>query len=148
MAALFGIPPAALPVDWSAFEGYNRDLLASDMLGVGELARELAQRILHGRGSWLPVPHWYRALTSAWMPEGLRDEFSLEYGEAEKLAAARARVWLPRIYRRLPEAFRFVGPYQEAQSRLMGRRVNAFARISNRFWIGEPQLRSHGVDTL
>jgi uncharacterized protein (DUF2236 family) len=137
MAALFGIPPAALPVNWSAFEAYNRAMLSSDRLGVGALARELAQRILHGRGSWVPVPRWYRALTTAWMPEGFRAEFSLEYGEPEKLAAAKARVWLPRIYRRLPEAIRFVGPYHEAQSRLMGRRINTFTRVSNRFWIGQ-----------
>jgi uncharacterized protein (DUF2236 family) len=148
MAALFGIPPAALPVNWSAFEAYNRDLFTSDRLGVGALGRELAQRILHGRGSWVPVPHWYRALTTAWMPERFRGEFSLAYGEPEKLAAAKARVWLPRIYRRLPEACRFVGPYLEAQNRLMGRGVNAFTRVSNRFWIGQPQLRSHSVDIL
>lgn len=140
MAALFGIPPAALPVNWSAFEAYMRTMLISDLLGVGAPTRELAQYILHGRGSWVPVPHWYRALTTAMMPERFRDEFSLTYSEREKLAAARARAWLPKIYRRLPEAFRFVGPYQEAQSRLTGRRVNAITGASNRFWIGQTRM--------
>jgi uncharacterized protein (DUF2236 family) len=32
LAALFGIPPAALPVDWSRFEAYSRAMLTSDML--------------------------------------------------------------------------------------------------------------------
>jgi hypothetical protein len=71
------------------------------------------------------------------MPERFRGEFSLVYGEREKRAAARARSWLPRIYRRLPASLRFVGPYQEAQSRLLGHRVNAFTRASNRFWMGQ-----------
>jgi uncharacterized protein (DUF2236 family) len=140
MAALFGIPPAALPVNWSAFEAYMRTMLISDLLGVGAPTRELAQYILHGRGSWVPVPHWYRALTTAMMPERFRDEFSLTYGEPEKRAAAKARIWLPKIYRRLPEALRFVGPYQEAQSRLTGRRVNAITGASNRFWIGQTRM--------
>jgi uncharacterized protein (DUF2236 family) len=140
MASLFGIPPTALPVNWPAFEAYVRTMLASDLLGVNALARELAQRLLHGRGSWVPVPHWYRALTAASMPECLRADFSLKYGEGEKLAAAKAQGWLPRIYLRLPKALRFVGPYQEAQSRLIGHRINAFTRACNQFWIGQPRM--------
>jgi len=116
MAALFGIPPTALPANWPAFEGYMRSMLASDMLRVGSLGRELAQRILHGRGSWVPVPHWYRALTTASMPERFRDEFSMAFGKPQNLAAAKARVWLPKIYRRLPEALRFVGPYRKRRA--------------------------------
>src|ERR1700716_4306252 len=107
LAALFGIPPAAMPVDWSAFEGYNRAMLTSDMLGVNALSREMAHRVLHGRGSWVPVPEWYRALTAASMPERLCSEFALEYGKREENAAARARVRLPKIYRRAPAVLRF-----------------------------------------
>jgi len=140
LAALFGIPREALPADWSSFEAWMRTMLASDALGVNALSREMAHSILHGRGSWVPIPGWYRALTAALMPERLRSEFSLVYGEREKRAAARARSWLPRIYRRVPAALRFVGPYQEAQSRLLGCRVNAITRASNRFWMGQPQM--------
>src|SRR5258707_11404931 len=99
MSALFGIPAAALPVDWSGFEVYNRAMLRSDMLGVNELSREMAHRVLHGRGSWGPVPDWYRSLTAASMPEQLRSEFALEYGKREENAAARARLRLARINR-------------------------------------------------
>ena len=140
LAALFGIPREALPADWSSFEAWMRTMLASDALGVNALSREMAHSILHGRGSWVPIPGWYRALTAALMPERLQSEFSLVYGEREKRAAARARSWLPRIYRRVPAALRFVGPYQEAQSRLLGCRVNAITRASNRFWMGQPQM--------
>jgi len=140
LAALFGIPPAAMPVDWSGFEGYNRAMLTSDMLGVNALSREMADRLLHGRGSWVPVPDWYRALTAASMPERLRSEFALEYGKREENAAARARVRLANIYRRAPAVLRFVGPYQEAKARLLARRVNVLTLTSNRFWIGQPRM--------
>jgi uncharacterized protein (DUF2236 family) len=140
MAALFGIPPTALPVNWSEFEAYNRAMLTSGTLGVNALSREMAQRVLHGRGSWVPVPAWYRALTAAWMPEQLRGEFALKYGEREERAVARVRGWLPRVYRRLPQALRFVGPYHEATDRLHGCPVSALTRASNRFWMGQPRM--------
>jgi uncharacterized protein (DUF2236 family) len=140
LAALFGIPPAVLPVDWSGFEAYIRAMLASDMLGVNALSREMAHRVLHGRGSWVPVPDWYRALTAASMPERLLDEFALEYGKREEDAAARARGRLAKIYCRAPAVLRFVGPYQEAKARLLARRVNALTLTSNRFWMGQPRM--------
>jgi uncharacterized protein (DUF2236 family) len=140
LAALFGIPPKALPANWPSFEDWMRSMLASDALGVNKLSREMAGSILHGSGSWVPIPKWYRALTAASMPERFRGEFSLVYGEQEKRAAATAQSWLPRIYTRLPASLRFVGPYQEAQGRLLGLRVNALTRASNRFWMGQPQM--------
>jgi uncharacterized protein (DUF2236 family) len=140
LAALFGIPPAAMPVDWSAFEAYSRAMVTSDMLGVNALSREMAHRVLHGRGSWVPVPDWYRALTAASMPERLVGEFELEYGKREKDAASRARGRLAKIYRRVPAALRFVGPYQEAKARLLARRVSPLTLTSNRFWMGQPRM--------
>jgi uncharacterized protein (DUF2236 family) len=140
LAKLFGIPASALPADWSAFEAYNRGMWASDTLGVNSLSREMAHRILHGRGSLVPVPHWYRALTAAWMPDELRKAFALPYREPEKRAAACALRWLPRIYRRIPGSLRYVGPYQEASARLRARRVGLLTRASNRFWMGQPRM--------
>jgi hypothetical protein len=35
---------------------------------------------------------------------------------------------------------RFLGPYQEAVSRLNGRHVAALTRASNRFWMGQPRM--------
>ena len=99
-AALFGIPSEVLPADWAAFEAYNPSMHASDALGVNALSRELAHGVLHGAGSRVPVPRWYRALTASWMPERLRAEFALDFAEPDKAAATRALRWLPRIYRR------------------------------------------------
>jgi uncharacterized protein (DUF2236 family) len=140
MAALFGIAATALPPDWSGFAAYNRAMWASDDLAVDSLSREMALGVLHGRGSRVPVPDWYRALTAAQLPERFRSEFALEYGQREQDAMARAANWLRRIYHRLPAVVRFVGPYREARARLLGRRVGPLIGLSNRFWMGEPRM--------
>jgi uncharacterized protein (DUF2236 family) len=140
LAMLFGIPPAALPADCSDFETYNREMWASNTLAVNSMSQEMANRILRGRGSWVPVPHWYRALTAAWMPERLRDAFALEYGDMEQRAAAKARHRLPNIYRRIPAPLRYVGPYHEACARLQNRGIGPLTRVSNRFWMGQSTM--------
>jgi uncharacterized protein (DUF2236 family) len=140
MAGLFGLPPASLPENWEAFAAYNREMCCSDALGVSVTARRMAHRLLAGAGSWIRPPFWYRALTAEWMPERFRHEFGLDFGAPDRRAAERAKRLLPEIYRRLPAAIRFTGPWHEAQARLAGRRVSALTRWSNRFWIGQPLL--------
>ena len=140
MAALFGIPATALPPDWSGFEAYTRAMWMSEKLGVNSLSRKMADRVLHGRGSWVPIPHWYRALTAAWLPERLRGEFALAYGRREEKTVARASNLLPRIYHRLPAVLRFVGPYHEARGRLLGWQPGPLIGLSNRFWMGQPRM--------
>ena len=141
LAALFGVPPSALPADWTAFAEYNRCMHESDILGVSPRARSMGQAILSGAGSWIHPPLWYRALTAAWMPPRLRDEFGLDSDDrATTRALDRARRWLPRVYTSLPAALRFVGPYHEAQARLRGRDETWLTRRNNVFWIGQPVL--------
>lgn len=141
MAALFGIPPAALPADWAAFTAYVVETAQSGTLGVGPTARRLGDAVLSGAGSWIRPPRWYRALTAGWIPEPLRSGFGLSLDER---AAGRARRWLPSVYGTLPAALRFVGPYQEAAARLRGRAPGFSARTSNRFWIGQAALPFSG----
>jgi uncharacterized protein (DUF2236 family) len=140
MAALFGIPTAALPATWDAFLAFSREMQASDAVGVSEDARKYAARLLAGAGSWIRPPLWYRALTVAWLPERLRAEFFPGFGEAEWEAAGNAARRLPAIYRRLPAVLRFTGPYHEAQARLAGRSCGIMAQLGNRFWIGAARL--------
>ncbi len=136
-AALFGLAAGALPTDWEAFNSYCGEMFDSGELGVSAASRGMGQRILSGAGSWIRPPHWYRALTAAWMPPRLREGFGLA---ADEGAAERARRWLPRVYRALPGSVRFAGPYQEAQARLRGRPASWLARRSNCFWIGQPEM--------
>jgi uncharacterized protein (DUF2236 family) len=140
LAALFGLPAAALPADWAAFLLYIREMTASDSLGVGRTARSMAQDLLSGAGSWIRPPRWYHALTALWLPERLRDEFALDFRDADRVAAERALRRVPGIYRGLPASIRFIGPWREAQARIYQRRAGLVTSLSNRFWIGQPRL--------
>ena len=139
-ASFFGIPAAALPPDWLSFLAYVNGMCASDALGVDSTSREMGQSLLRGAGSWIHLPHWYRALTAEWMPPRFRDEFGLRFADAEQQSAQRAQRWLPRVYRKLPSSLRFVGPYQEACARLAQKKPGPLIRRSNQFWIGEPRM--------
>lgn len=140
-AALFGIPCECLPQDWAAFQRYVEATLDSDIVGVSSVARQLAWELQAGAGLRVRPPAWYGALTTHLLPPRLREEFQLDYGEREQRSAERAVRWLRRIYPRLPASLRFVGPYNEIQSRLHGRPSPSLAvRLSNKLWIGQPSL--------
>ena len=140
MAALFGIPAAALPRNWGDFAEYCEDAAASDALGVSETARSMARAVLSGAGSWIRPPRWYRALTVAWLPVRIQNEFGLELSSRDKKAEERARRWLPHLWRIMPPFLRYVGPCREGIARISNRRANAITRMSNRFWTGESHL--------
>jgi uncharacterized protein (DUF2236 family) len=140
-AALFGIAPAALPEDWSAFCAYMDGMVRSDTLTVTDSARQMAHLLLAGADSWLPVPASYRALTAALLPSRLRQAFDLPFGDAERRSAERLVAWVKRLYPILPSRLRFVGPYHEALQRIAGKSgPDLVTRMSNRFWIGRANL--------
>jgi uncharacterized protein (DUF2236 family) len=140
-AALFGVRPADLPADWTSFTAYTEATSQSDSLAVSPAARDIAQQIFSGRATGLRIPRWYRALTAHLLPERLREEFGLEFGEREARSMERALGWIRRIYPRLPMRLRAVGPYQEALARLQGgKRPDLAARWLNRLWIGRPMM--------
>jgi uncharacterized protein (DUF2236 family) len=137
LAALFGLPAAALPADWKSFLIYCREMEQSGALGVTKTARTMGQRLMAGAGSRVRPPRWYRTLTAGWLPSPFREEFGLNFGAAERLSMERAIHRLPAIYQRLPGAVRFIGPSHEARARLAGKSPGIVARTSNRFWIGQ-----------
>jgi uncharacterized protein (DUF2236 family) len=140
LAALFGIPSSALPQDWPAFLAYCRAMEQSDSLGVTDGARTMAHDLLAGANAWIKPPHWYRALTTAWLPSRFRTGFALEFCPSQERAAQLAKQRLPRYYRKLPRALRFIGPWHEAQARLYQKNAGPWTRLSNRFWLGQPLL--------
>jgi uncharacterized protein (DUF2236 family) len=140
MAALFAISPEMLPKDWQAFQEYNQAMWNSDMLGVGDSGRRLAEAVMTGAGSWIHPPAWYRTLTAAWMPPRFREEFDMELTVAQQSSVEQTQRRLYAIYRRLPESLRYVGPFHEAQRRIRHRPVSLWIRWSNHFWMGEPML--------
>jgi uncharacterized protein (DUF2236 family) len=140
LARLFGLPEEALPENWDAFGSYNRAMHVSGELGVTKAARKMAYGLLAGAGSWLQVPRWYRALTTEWMPDRLRNEFGLTLTDEDRRASEMARMRIPRVYPNLPAVVRFVGPWHEAQARLARRGAGLAALIGNRFWIGQMKM--------
>jgi uncharacterized protein (DUF2236 family) len=140
LAGLFGLPPEALPADWQSFQTYINEMTASQALGVDDRSRFMAHRILTGAGSWIPIPRWYQALTTAWLPPRLRQEFGLPFDPVEQSRAEKALHQLPRIYPKLPTPVRFVGPYREAQARLANRTPSFLTQRCNHFWIGQPRM--------
>ena len=140
-AAFFGVPQETLPQSWAEFSAGNARMWGSNVLTVGEQAREIAEAVLSGAGTWLPMPSWYRALTARLLPARLRDEFGLPYGRREERKTERALAVLRRVYPRLPRRLRHVGPYHEACARLAGaKRPGITTRLSNRLWIGQKSM--------
>ncbi|OAF11341.1 oxygenase MpaB family protein [Bradyrhizobium neotropicale] len=143
--ALFGLTPDDLPADWSGFAAYCEAMAQSDTLTVSAAAREVATQILGGARPWLRPPRWYRALTAGMLPERLRAGFGFALDERDARAADNALRWIRRVYPRLPDRLRYVGPYQEAQARLNGRtEPDWMTRCLNRAWIGRPQMDERG----
>lgn len=139
--ALFGLTADDLPADWSGFAAYNATMAQSETLTVSAAAREIATQIFTGARPWLRPPRWYRALTARMLPEPLRAGFGLELDASDVRAADNALRWIRRVYPKLPDRLRYVGPYQEAQARLNGSSgPDWMTRCLNRAWIGRPQM--------
>jgi len=138
-AALFGIPPRALPQSWNGFVEYVDEMIGSEIIAVSGDARRLAGWLLGG------APRWYHALTARLLPPRLRDEFGFTYGAAEHLLAARALGAIRLAHPWMPARLRYVAPYQEAVARLHGRALpDSLTRVLNRFWIGQTSMAAGG----
>lgn len=140
-AALFGIPQDSLASDWASFNAYVAAMADSDVLTVIPVARDTVRQIFSGNATRIRPPLWYQALTAQMLPERLRMEFGLPFGETERRRAARALAWIRRAYPLVPDRLRTVGPYQEARARLAGKtRLSPATQWLNRFWIGQPSM--------
>ncbi|WP_407184573.1 oxygenase MpaB family protein [Bradyrhizobium centrosematis] len=143
--ALFGLTASDLPGDWSGFTAYTAAMAQSETLTVSPAAREIATQIFSGARPWLRPPRWYRALTARMLPERLRAGFEFGLDARDERAADNALRWIRRIYPRLPDRLRYVGPYQEAQARLRGEpQPDWMTRCLNRAWIGRSQMDVRG----
>jgi uncharacterized protein (DUF2236 family) len=139
--ALFGLTGDDLAADWPAFAAYVEAMTQSETLTVSAAAREIAVQIFSGARPWLRPPRWYRALSASMLPERLRAGFALALEARDAGTADHALAWIRRIYPKLPDRLRYVGPYQEAQARLRGEpHPDWMIRCLNRAWIGRPQM--------
>ena len=139
-AAMFGIPSHLLPADYTGLSTYVQAMCDSDILSVSAAARHIATQIFAPSMIWR-IPRTYMGLTAGMLPERLRRDFGLPFGDPERRRSDRALVVFRRIYPHLPARLRYVGPYHEAQQRLAGSPgPDISTRLANRLWIGQPSL--------
>jgi uncharacterized protein (DUF2236 family) len=136
---LFGIPQSSFALRWVDFTAYCEAMCASDTLAVGAAAVRIA-RVLWRRQYMPPyasmVPGPDRSHAPGAVPRLPMASPTAMRGNARPSALG----WIRRIYPLLPTRLRFVGPYQEAQNRLSGRRSDTMTGLANRFWIGQRRM--------
>ncbi|MFT5496809.1 MAG: hypothetical protein ACI9TH_002209, partial [Kiritimatiellia bacterium] len=119
-AFLFGIPESIMPSSWKAFEAWFEETLQSDLLGVGEIGREVGDYLFKlDRLPWTkPGIPTARLITGAALPAHLREGFGLP-APAPKKVARRLRL-MKSAYRLLPRRVAYIPPYFEALCRVNG----------------------------
>lgn len=88
LAALFGIPEAAMPRDLAAFRRYFRGMLSGPALEPTATARSLAQAVLHpGKPLWLrPFGPLTGLVAAGLLPPRMREAYGLRWGRRERRA--------------------------------------------------------------
>jgi len=114
--------------------------IASDRLQISTDARSIGIAVLRGAGR-LPVPRWYSDVIASLLPEHMRVGFDIAFGKEEQRRAMTAIRTIRRGYPMLPERLRYVGPYQEAISRVAGRQPYTITRALNRVWSGQASMQ-------
>ena len=121
-ARLFGIEDAYIPPDWAAFEAYNRKMWQSDVLAVGEPARQLRRYLFTSpKPSHRPLFRWVEVMTAGIMPDRLRDEYDLPWRAADQRLFQASLLVLQQVYPRLPPRLRYLPAYVNARRRLAGK---------------------------
>lgn len=120
-ARLFGVPLDVLPKDYEAFQVYFDEALNSNMIAVGEPAREMADFLFNSeRPAAKPVMRWYRTMTAGLLPKKVREGYRLPFGPKEKLIFKTSLAAIRTTAPLLPERFRYTPAYVEATKRIKG----------------------------
>jgi len=137
-ARLFGVSDRVLPRDWPAFRAYFDGMVSSEVLTVGERARELCGFLLTApRPALKPLWRWYAVVTAGLLPAGLRDAYGLRWGLRQRALHRGTMAALELSYRRLPERLRHLPAYVDAHRRLSGNKDrDLFGRLAKRLVLG------------
>jgi uncharacterized protein (DUF2236 family) len=120
-AWLFGIPDRVLPADYDAFQRYWDDMLASEVIKVGEPAAQIGRFLMASPHPALqPLTSWYRVMTAGFLPERIRAEFGLAFGSVERAMFTASLAAIRRVYPRVPARLRHIPAYVEAARRVRG----------------------------
>jgi uncharacterized protein (DUF2236 family) len=90
LARVLGVPPALVPRDFAAFRTWFDGMVASDVLTVTPLAREIARAVLEAPAD-PATAGMTRSITAGLLPQRLRDAFALAW-DAEHEARLEALV--------------------------------------------------------
>ena len=119
--ALFGLTADDFPADWSGFAAYTAAMAQSDTLTVSPAARrEMPRRSLAAPVRGCDHRDGIARSRRACCRSACERASGLNFDERDKRAADNALRWIRRVYPKLPDRLRYVGPYQEAQARLRG----------------------------
>lgn len=140
-AMLFGIPESALPKDWNEFMAYNKAMWESAQLTVTDNARVLKEDLFTPRSIFLIFPLWIQEMvTSAHLPERIREGYGMDYGTWEKfnnawlMASAKFANWI------LPDFLGTNSIKHEAEARLKGERVSGYHQKLIESFLGTERL--------
>lgn len=143
-AYCFGIPDSALPQTWNEFLEYNENMWNSDMLKVEKDAMEIAEFLFKFQPMLKPVLDRYKIVTSMMMPDRIREEYELPPATDKNIGIYENFIGAFRkSYRFIPNRFKYLPPYVEAQRRLRGKHDPDFLTAAlNKAMLGTPRLVS------
>jgi uncharacterized protein (DUF2236 family) len=121
-AAMFGVPEPLMPPTYEDFRRYVEDMVGR--LAVGEVARELAARIL---APPVPAPLGLSrpallALTAALLPPAVREAYRLPFGPLQRALVLAVRASVRATLPLVPERVRYWPHYLTARRRVGGSR--------------------------
>ena len=133
-ACLFGIPDAAIPEGWARFREYVEDTMASELITVSPVAREMKSFLLRPPTIvHVPVSAWFEVFTAGLLPPRLRAQFGFRWGRREQAIFARTVPLVRAGYRATPRRLRVFPDYVEARRRIAGRPArDPFGRLLER----------------
>lgn len=116
---VFGLAPASLPPDWSAFLTYWESMMDGALLGSDPLCGEVARAVIRPDAPWgmrLASP-LIRALTVGYLPGPLANRLGIEPGVAGDPVWRLLDLALPRLLAMAPDSWRYERRYLAARDR-------------------------------
>lgn len=142
-AFLFGIPASVLPATWDEFVDYFNGVVASDLLVVGAVGRQLVDYIFSMKAYLIPVLNRHKLHTAVLLPERLRHEFGFPEVTPKVQASFEFDVKLIGTCMHFaPANIKYLPPYNEALQRLKGEKAGWVTQSVNRLVYGQPLLVS------
>jgi len=134
-AQLMGIPLAEYPTDWAAFERYYEDILAGDVLEVGEMSRSISKDLFR---AYFPFSALMQAMAAGFLTEKLNQNFDLKFDKKEQRIFRRIIRFFRVTMRIIPDNWRYAPQYHRAMYRIAkanGKRPKFWQRWHT--WLGK-----------